>query len=57
MGAKIKLLTTYYLQTDDQTERTNQILEIYLQHYMDYSQKKMGYSCYQWPSWRLTTDK
>ena len=29
----------YYPQTDGQTEKTNQTLKIYLQYYINYSQK------------------
>ena len=30
--------TVYYLQTDSQTKRLNQILKQYLQHYINYTQ-------------------
>ena len=39
IGTKIKLSTAYYPQTDEQTERTNQTLKIYLRYYMNHSQK------------------
>ena len=39
IGTKIKLLTVYYSQTNKQTERINQTLKIYLQHYVNHSQK------------------
>ena len=35
---KYKLFTAYYLQTDRQIERMNQILEQYLQCFCDYQQ-------------------
>ena len=34
LGTKIKLFIIYHLMTDKQTERTNQILKQYLQHYI-----------------------
>ena len=39
MGTRIKLSIVYYPQTDGQTERINQTLETYLQHYVNHSQK------------------
>ena len=39
MDTKIKLSIIYYSQTDEQIERINQTLEIYLQHYVNHSQK------------------
>ena len=39
IGTKVKLLIIYYSQTDEQTERTNQTLETYLQYYINYSQE------------------
>src|SRR5947199_3884916 len=37
---KTKLSTTYHLQTDSQTEQTNQSLEQYLRIYCNYQQDK-----------------
>ena len=39
IGTKLKLSTIYYLQIDRQTKQTNQTLEIYLQYYINHSQK------------------
>ena len=39
IGTKIKLSIVYHSQTNEQTERINQTLETYLQHYMNYSQR------------------
>ena len=36
---KTKLLTLFYLQTDNQTERMNQKLEQYLRFFVDHWQK------------------
>ena len=38
LGTKIKLLTTYLSQTDGQTKQTNQTLEQYLRHYINFKQ-------------------
>ena len=38
IGIKHKLLTVFYLETDGQTKRTNQLLEVYLRHYVNYAQ-------------------
>ena len=35
---KHKLLTVYHLQTDRQTEQINQVIEQYLQEYVNYHQ-------------------
>ena len=37
-GIKVVIFIAYYLQTDGQTERLNQILEQYLRHYINYIQ-------------------
>ena len=37
IGTKVKLSTTYYPQTDEQTEKTNQTLKTYLQHYVNHN--------------------
>ena len=38
LGTKIKLSTAYHLWTDRQTKRTNQTLEQYLRHYINFKQ-------------------
>jgi len=44
LGTKSKLLTVFYPQTDEQTERMNQELEQYLRMFIDHRQE-------QWPEW------
>jgi len=38
MGIKYRLLTAFYLQTNGQTEQSNQTLKAYLRHYVNYVQ-------------------
>jgi hypothetical protein len=38
MGIDYRPSMAYYLQTNGQTERTNQTMEIYLRHYVNYQQ-------------------
>ena len=38
LGTKVKLLTAYYSRTDGQTKQTNQTLEQYLRHYINFKQ-------------------
>jgi len=38
IGIRYKLSTSFYLQTDGQTERMNQTLKAYLRHYVNYIQ-------------------
>lgn len=38
LGVEHRLSTSYHPQTDGQTERTNQTIEQYLRHYLDYDQ-------------------
>jgi len=38
LGTKRQLSTAYHPQTDDQTERINQKIGMFLQHYVNYQQ-------------------
>jgi len=49
LGIKIKLSTSFYPQTDGQTERMNQELEQYLQFFVDHRQK-------DWPEWLVSAE-
>ena len=44
LGTKRQLSTAYYLQTDGQTERINQEIRTFLQHYVNYQQD-------DWTNW------
>ena len=44
LGTKRQLSTAYHLQTDGQTERINQEIGTFLQHYMNYQQD-------DWTNW------
>ena len=46
---KTRLSTSYYPQTDGQTERMNQELEQYLRFFIDYRQK-------DWPEWLASAE-
>jgi len=49
LGIKIKLSTSFYPQTDGQTERMNQELEQYLQFFVDHRQK-------DWLEWLVSAE-
>jgi len=46
---KMKLSTSFYLQTYDQMKRINEKLEKYLQFFVDHKQK-------DWPEWLVTVE-
>ena len=49
LGTKRQLSTAYYLQTDGQTERINQEIGMFLQHYINYQQD-------DWTNWLATAE-
>ena len=49
LGTKRKLSTAYHPQTDRQTERINQEIETFLQHYVNYKQDN-------WTEWLAMTE-
>ena len=49
LGTKRKLSTAYHLQTDGQTERINQEIGTFLQHYVNYQQDN-------WTDWLATAE-
>ena len=49
LGTKRQLSTVYHPQTDSQTERINQEIETFLQHYMNYQQD-------DWTNWLATAE-
>ena len=49
LGIENKILTVFYPQTDEQTERVNQELEQYLRMFINHRQE-------QWPDWLGTAE-
>ena len=49
LGTKRKLSIAYYPQTDGQTERINQEIGMFLQHYVNYQQD-------DWMDWLATVE-
>jgi len=49
LGIEIKLLTSFYPQTDKQIEHMNQELEQYLQFFVNHRQK-------DWPEWLVSAE-
>ena len=49
LGTIRQLLMAYYPQTDEQTERINQEVETFLQHYVNYQQDN-------WMEWLTATE-
>ena len=49
LGIESKMLTAFYSQTDEQTERVNQKLKQYLRMFIDHRQE-------QWPEWLGTAE-
>ena len=49
LGTKRQLLMAYHLQTDGQTERINQEIGMFLQHYVNYQQD-------DWMNWLATAE-
>ena len=49
LDIETRLLTTFYLQTDGQTEQMNQELEQYLWFFVDHRQK-------DWPEWLISAE-
>jgi len=49
LGIETKLLTSFYPQTDSQTERMNQELEQYLRFFIDHRQR-------DWPEWLASAE-
>ena len=49
LETKRQLLTAYHPQTDSQTERINQEIGIFLQHYMNYQQDN-------WMDWLVAAE-
>jgi len=49
LGIKRAMLIAYYPQTDGQTERINQEIEVFLRHYINYKQD-------DWTKWLATAE-